>query len=136
MNLTAISTYDTLISIWVTTIGDIAQYKPLSVRTPLIVELTALAIPLAAVSNLSHLLGLQINHLQLDTILDKRQFLAIRAVLRTASFNLREVYLPFKFQRRQFWEYTLFLYQSSVGEVQVIIPHDAGSVELPVAVTL
>ena len=134
MNLSTFSTDDTLVGVWVALVGYVTQHEPLAVRTPLKVESSVLVIPIAAVGHLCHLLGLQVHHLQFDTVFYKCQFLAIRTVFGIATLHLGEINLPFQFQCGQLWEYTFFLYQRRVGKVQILIPYDAGGVELPVAV--
>ena len=137
MNLATLSADDALIRVWVTTIGDIAQYEPLAVGTPFEVETSVLIIPLAAISHLRHFHRLQIDHLQFDAILDEGYLLAVGTIFRRATLYLREVDLAIQqIEGRQFWEHALFLDECGVGEVQVFLPDDAGRVELPVAVTL
>ena len=88
MNLTAFSTDNALVGIWVAAVGNVTQNEPLAVRAPLVVESSVLPIPLAPVSNLSHLLGLQVHHLQFDAVLNKCQFLAVWTEFRVLSFHL------------------------------------------------
>ena len=134
VNLTTFSTDDTLVCIRVAFVGYVAQNEPLTVWTPLKVESSVLIIPLAAVGHLCYLLGLQVYHLQFDTVFYKCQFLTIGTVFGIAALHLREINLSFQIQSGQFWEHTFFLYQRRVGKVQILIPYDAGGVELPVAV--
>ena len=88
MNLTTFSADDALIRVWVTTIGDIAQYEPLAVGAPFEVETSVLIIPLAAISHLRHVHGLQIDHLQFDTVFDEGYLLAVGTIFRRATLYL------------------------------------------------
>ena len=134
MNLAAFSTYDALVGIWVTLVGNVAYHKPLTVRTPFIVESSVLAIPLAAVCYLRHLLGLQVHHLKFDAVLYEGQLLAVRTVFGTLPFHLRKVGLAIQFQLRQFWEDAFLLNKCGISKIQVFIPYYAGSIELPVTI--
>ena len=135
MNLTTFGTNDSLVGIWVTLIGDKTKDEPLTVWAPFKIEPTVLTIPFTTVCYLRNLLGLQINHLQFDTIFDEGQLLAVRTVFGTLTLHLREVGLTIQLQFGQFRENAFLLNQCSIGKVQVFVSYDAGCIELPVAIS-
>ena len=134
--LSALGTHDALVLIGIAAVGDVAQDEPLAVGAPLVAESAVLAVPLATVRNLGHLLRLQVHHLQLRSVLDEGQLLAVGAVLGLAALHLGEVNPSLQLEGGQLGEDALLLDEGGVGEVQVVVAHDAGLEELPVAVSL
>ena len=136
MDLATLGTHDALVGIGVALVGYIAQHEPLAIGTPFIVEATVLTEPLTAIGDLRHLLGLQVDHLQFDAVLDECQLCAVGAILRILALYLREVELTIELQGWQFGEHALFFNQRGIGKVEVFLAHDAGRIELPVAIAL
>ena len=121
---TTVGRHDTDIGIGVALVADELEGKPLAVGRPAVVKAAVGLIPGRAVGHLGHLLGLEVKHLEIDTVLDKGEFLAIGRQAGIHALNGGRGQQDF------------FLDEGGVGEVGVFLALNGGKDKFPVAVAL